>query len=279
MDLKYDDIHTFLEVYKAGTFTKASRSLGITQSALSQKVSRLEEVLNATLFIRLPRSLELTSSGEKLLIYARQCVQLQDDFLNNFDQYSEELSGVIRIAGFSSVMRSVVIPALSNFITENPKVSIEFSSHEMGELEEMLLKSQADFIITDYFLNKTNTDEIQFFEEEYVEIFSKKSKNKRIYLDHSSIDNATSSFFDFQKIKMTYERRYMGDVYSMIDGVSLGLGRAIMSKHLVLNDRKFSVVKHKKKYIRPVVLSRLKQKYHSPLHSRVYEILTEDHLC
>ena len=78
---------------------------------------------------------------------------------------------------------------------------------------------------------------------------------------------------------MTYERRYMGDVYSIIDGVSLGLGRAIMSKHLVLNDRKFSVVKHKKKYIRPVVLSRLKQKYHSPLHSRVYEILTEDHLC
>ena len=101
MSFKLDDLQAFLEIHKLGSFTKAAKSLGVSQPALSLKVARLEEYLQAAILIRQSRSLSLTSSGEKLLVHAKQLLQMQEEFLANFDQYQTQLSGVIRIAGFS----------------------------------------------------------------------------------------------------------------------------------------------------------------------------------
>jgi DNA-binding transcriptional LysR family regulator len=275
MDLKYEELQTFLEVHKSGTFTKAASVLGLSQSALSQKIARIEDVLQAAVFIRHPRSLSLTSSGEKLLIFAKEAVQMQTDFLATFNQYQEELSGVIRIAGFSSVMRSIVIPKVSNFLRKNPKVSIEFSSHEMFELEGILKSNRADFIITDYFPHLSQSIETQISEEEYVIIESKKiKKTSDTYLDHGPLDNATESYFKYIGKNQEYKRLFMGDVYSIIDGVSLGLGKAVMSKHLIENDKRFKIIEHKKRYIRPIVMTYIKQNYYSPLHSICQNLLS-----
>jgi len=276
MDLKYDDLTTFLEVYQAGTFTRAAVVLGLSQSALSQKIARIEESLQATIFIRHPRSLSLTASGEKLLIYAKEASQMQEDFLSIFNQYQNELSGVIRIAGFSSVMRSVIIPKVSTFLRKNPLVSIEFQTFEMSELEGVLKSNRSDFIITDYFPNISQTEEMKIFEEEYVLINSKKYKSViDTYLDHGPSDNATDSYFKHLGLEFNYKRKFMGDVYSIIDGVALGLGSAVMSKHLIESDKRFEIVMKKKRYIRPVVLTHLRQSYYSPVHNKVYDLLTK----
>jgi len=275
LNLKYDDIKAFLDIYQAGTFSKASATLGLTQSALSQKVGRLEEALQATIFIRHPRNLELTASGEKLLLYAREAVQRQEDFLTSFNQYEEKLSGVLRIAGYSSVMRSLIIPALSEFIVENPGVSIEFSSHEMFELPDLLKSGAADMIIMDDYpgTGVTGVESFQIDEEEYVIIKPRGLRVPHRFLDHTPADNATESFFRYQGMKLDYERAFMGEVYSIIDGVAMGLGKAVMSKHLIEGDRRFVIEKSKKRYIRPVVLSHLKQNYYSPLFSSVKSLL------
>lgn len=275
MDIKLDELTTFIEVYKAGSFTKASEVLGLSQSALSQKISRLEENLQAALFIRHPRNLSLTASGEKLLGYAKETIQRQTDFISNFNQFDTKLSGVIRIAGFSSIMRSLVIPKLAKFIRENENIQIEFSSFEMFELVDVLKSNNADFIITDYFPHLNKTEEIQIGIEEYIIIRSKKHKTiSNIYLDHGPGDNATEAYLNFVGNKENYKRVFMGDVYSIIDGVALGLGMAVMSKHLVEDDKRFEIIRGKKKYQRPLVLSFNKQAYYGPLHYEILKILT-----
>lgn len=274
MDLKYDDLQAFLLVNQAGTFTKAAVDNGLTQSALSQKIARLEDVLQAALFVRHPRSLTLTASGEKLLSYAKEVIHRQEDFLASFDQYQTEISGVIRIAAFSSVMRSKVIPALSTFIRKNPSVSIEFSSHEMYELEGLLKNNSADFIVTDYFPNTGGVNSVEFAKEEYVIVRAKKYKNvPNTFIDHGVFDNATEAYFKYIGKKQDYRRAFLGDVYSIIDGVAAGLGRSVMSRHLIENDSRFLIEEQKKKYIRPVVLSFAKQNYYSPLFTHVQELL------
>lgn len=275
MDIKLDELTTFIEVYKAGSFTKASEVLGLSQSALSQKISRLEENLQAALFIRHPRNLSLTASGEKLLGYAKETIQRQTDFISNFNQFDTKLSGVIRIAGFSSIMRSLVIPKLAKFIRENENIQIEFSSFEMFELVDVLKSNNADFIITDYFPHLNKTEEIQIGIEEYIIIRSKKHKTiSNIYLDHGPGDNATEAYLNFVGNKENYKRVFMGDVYSIIDGVALGLGMAVMSKHLVEDDKRFEIIRGKKKYQRPLVLSFNKQAYYGPLHCEILKNLT-----
>lgn len=276
MDIKYDELATFLEVHRQGTFTKASQTLGLTQSALSQKIGRLEEVLQAAIFVRHPRALTLTATGERLLAYAKDAQRMQQDFLAQFDQYQSELSGVIRIAGFSSIMRSIIMERIAPLVRAHEKVSVELSSAEMFELEGFLKSNRADFILTDYFPDLPNAEQVQIGEEEYVVIEARKFKTiPNVYLDHTSQDNATESYFKFQGLKQDYKRAFMGDVYSIIDGVALGLGRAVMSKHLVESDPRFKIKSHKKRFKRPIVLSFLKQNYYGPLHHQVLDQLKQ----
>lgn len=275
MDLKLDDLQAFLNIYKAGTFTKAAKDYGLTQSALSQKIARIEEVLQTSVFIRHPRELSLTASGEKLLNYAMEITSRQEEFLKSFDQYNQELSGFIRIASFSSVMRSKILPLITPFLRKNPKVSLELTSYEMFELEEVLKTSKADFIITDYQPNIGGTEGLSIDQEEYVIISSKKfPKAPNVFLDHGPHDNATESYFKFIGKKIDYDRIFLSDVYSIIEGVAEGLGSAVMSKHLIEKDKRFKIQPQKKRYLRPICLTFQSKSYYTPLHEEVLGLLS-----
>ncbi|MFT6631033.1 MAG: DNA-binding transcriptional LysR family regulator [Bacteriovoracaceae bacterium] len=274
MHINTDTLEAFLQVHQEGSFTKAAGKLGISQSALSQKMARLETLLHATLFIRGTGELNLTNSGEKLLLFAKQQLTFEKDFIHQFNQYQAEPAGIIRVAGFSSITRSVLIPALSGIIRKYPNCQIEFSSHEVVELEDILKKNKADIVITDYKVTLPGTETIVIGEEEYVVIESKKEKNiPLIYLDHGPHDNATESFFKFQNKKLEYRRGFMGDVYGIIEGVELGLGRAVMSRHLVKSLKNIQTKKHAKKYFRDIHMSYFSQHYYSPLHQLVVDSL------
>jgi hypothetical protein len=62
-----------------------------------------------------------------------------------------------------------------------------------------------------------------------------------VYLDHYPQDNATEAFFAHQGVTFAKVRSYMGDVYAILDGVALGLGRAVMSKHMLERDARFRI--------------------------------------
>ena len=277
MNIQTDALKAFLEIHQNGSFTKAAQTLGLSQSALSQKMARLEDMLQATLFIRKPGELGLTSAGEKLLIFAKQQLQLESDFLKDFNQYSDQISGTFRLAAFSSIVRSVLMPSLSPWLRKNQGVNVEFSSYEVIDLEQVLKTNKADAIVTDYFPGLPGLEEIQIGNEEYVLIENSKYKDiPNTFLDHGPHDNATESFFKFQGQESSYRRGFMGDVYAILDGVSQGLGKAIMSKHLVKDDKRFKIRKSPRKYIRPVVLSFYKQSYYSPIHQNVINLLQEN---
>lgn len=276
MDINTDQLRAFLTVHKLGSFTKAARELLISQSALSQKIARLEELLQTDLFTRGSKELSLTSSGEKLIQFALDQIEYQDEFLKNFDANQVVLGGNIRVAAFSSITRSVVIPALERTLKENSHLNIEFSSHEMFELEDRLKHHHSDFILTDYkpVINGIESEVVGL--EEYVVIEAKKKKLiKEHFLDHGPKDNATESYFKFQKINFKNPRRFMGDVYGIVDGVKLGLGRAVMSKHIIKDDKEIKIIPYPKKYTRKIYLTHLKKNYYSKSFQLTKEKLIE----
>ena len=69
-------LHTFAVLVEKGNFTRTAEAIGITQAAVSQHISRLEEEYG-TLFLRRPRQLEITPIGENLLTYVKdvECAQ------------------------------------------------------------------------------------------------------------------------------------------------------------------------------------------------------------
>ena len=275
MRLAGHQISAFLELAQTQNFSRAAQKLGVTQSALSQRIANLESELETTLIIRDSAGLILTSAGELLLRYCQSAQSLEDEVLNQLKSNTEFLAGTIRIAGFSSVIRSVVMKALAPMLRANPNIICEFKSYEMIELYDVLKSAKADMVILDYHLNKNGIIEHVLGQEEYVAIESSKYQGPEdIYLDHGPHDNATESFFHFQnEHKKSYRRSFMGDVYGIIDGVENGLGRAIMSSHLIRDNKKIKIIKGHKKYLRDVTLHYFERPYYSKLHQKISQEL------
>jgi DNA-binding transcriptional LysR family regulator len=191
---------------------------------------------------------------------------------------SHQLSGVVRIGGFSSVLRSVIIPSLAGFMRSHRSVSCEFRSYEVSDLFRVLKNAEADFVILDYRLTQKGVAEHVLGQEEYVVIESRThSPPDDLYLDHGPYDNATESFFRAQpKPPRTYRRGFLGDVYGIIDGVEQGLGRAVMSRHLLQGHRQVRILKGHKRFFRDVTLNYFEQPYYSELHKAIVNQLLQN---
>jgi LysR family transcriptional regulator (chromosome initiation inhibitor) len=278
MEISNTGLSAFIKTASILNITAAAKELGITQSALSQRIALLEDALETTLFIREARGLKLTERGEKLLQFALLNQKLEEEFLNDFKSSSVELAGTINLAGYSSVMRSVIIPALSPFLRKNPKIQISFQSYEMGELPNILKTAKADIIFTDYLWEKNGIINHQCGHEKFVVIESTKFPSATdIYLDHGPEDNATEEFFRHQSRSPKILRRsFMGDVYGIIDGVEKGLGMAVMSKHLIAQNKAVTIKEGYKKYVRPVTMHYYDRPYFSKVMSRVLQELQKN---
>nr|WP_295900931.1 LysR family transcriptional regulator [uncultured Bdellovibrio sp.] len=264
-------LQAFTQTASNLNITQAAKELGLTQSALSQRIALLESELEVTLFIREPRGLKLTEAGERLLRFASLNQKMEEELLTEFKGSKEELAGSFRLAGYSSVLRSVIIPALAGFLRKNPKVHIDFQSYEMFQLPEILNTARADLIIMDYQWNKKGVAEARLGFEEFVVIESAKHETPHdLYLDHGPLDNATEEFFRQQpRAPKNIRRSFMGDVYGIIDGVQLGLGRAVMSRHLIGDNKHIRILSGYNKYKRPVTLHYFEQPYYSRLMTKV----------
>lgn len=235
MKIPSHEIQAFISLAKWGNFTKAAKDLGLSQPAFSSRIKNLESFLEQTLVIREKKGIRLTVEGEKLLQYAKVQRQMEDEFL------SQELNGQIRIGGFSSIMRSLVMPALAPLMKKNPKVSVELFTKELSDLFPLLRQGQVDFILT----NKDPKREGFFSKhlgiEENVLVAHRDFLDHPIYLDHDPDDVTTSSYFALLGQTPPKNKRYLDDVYGLRDGVKLGLGRAILPRHLIKGENNLIV--------------------------------------
>lgn len=78
-----ETVKTFLAVAELGQFQEAAAELGITQQAVSKRVSRLESELGVRIFARTPRGAQLSVDGQAFLPHARELVQVAKRALNS----------------------------------------------------------------------------------------------------------------------------------------------------------------------------------------------------
>ena len=69
-------LETFLALSKILNFTKASESLFVAQSTVTNRIAELEKELGQPLFVRSPRSLKLTEAGIKFIDYANRILEI-----------------------------------------------------------------------------------------------------------------------------------------------------------------------------------------------------------
>lgn len=281
MKLSSLSLEAFFAVSKILNFSKAAELLGITQSALSQRILNLEDQLTTKLFVRERGGTRLTESGQMLARYCQTQSALEEEVLSRLNlpnkQNTSILSGTIRIGGFSSVLRSMILPRLQTLMSQNSNVKIELFNREISDLPSLLKSGQADFIVLDQKLEQSNIDSHQIAEEENVLVEAKTIKNrKHVFLDHDPDDRTTQRFFELQgkQLPKDSQRSYLDEVYGILDAVSAGWGRAVLPLHLIQSRANLRVLPNYKPLKVPIVLHYYQQPYYSQLFQETLRALT-----
>ncbi|MEH6578455.1 MAG: LysR family transcriptional regulator [Amphritea sp.] len=113
---------TFAEVANKQSFTLAAQNLGMSKSAVSQQVKRLEQHTGQQLLSRHTRGMSLTAAGERLLA---RCELLQEQVTLAFEEIAsskEQPSGPFAITLPHSCESNIVIPALNQLCIEFPQL-------------------------------------------------------------------------------------------------------------------------------------------------------------
>ncbi len=279
MSLSSLQLDAFAAVARLLNFSKAAESLFITQSALSQRIKNLEQTIGANLFIREPGKVRITEMGERLQRYCSVKDSMEQELLFNLLPSNEgQLGGITKIGAFSSILRSVVIPAMSSLLRKNPKIQCDFIHKETQGLPELFERAECDFIILDSSLDQTGVESVVLGYEEYVVIESAEyACPENIYLDNAPDDPATRDFFNNQEDDPPpYSRKFMGETYGILAGVEAGLGRSVMPVHLLAERPHLKKVEGFREYKKAITLHYHKQAYYSDLHKAVVKQLTDN---
>ncbi|SEV89659.1 DNA-binding transcriptional regulator, LysR family [Luteibacter sp. 329MFSha] len=115
----------FARVAALGSYTSAARALGVSPSAVSKSINRLERELGLALFARTTRSLTLTAGGRNLYERAIRLLQEVDALEQTAFAAKAEPSGMLKITAPLPVGVHVLAPYLPAFRRRYPKVTID----------------------------------------------------------------------------------------------------------------------------------------------------------
>jgi DNA-binding transcriptional LysR family regulator len=118
-------LNAYLEVARRRSFAAAARELGVSPSALSQSVQKLESRLGVSLLTRTSRSVALTDAGRRLLEHAGPAVDQALESLKTVSARPGEVTGRVRLSVPGSSVRLILAQVLPQFIARYPVVEID----------------------------------------------------------------------------------------------------------------------------------------------------------
>lgn len=146
MDL--DQLHTFLEIVRLKSFSKAAQTCYRTQPAVSAQVRQLEHELNTTLFERFGTRISLTVAGRIFAEYAEQILELRRRAQDAINELEKVPRGELLIAANEATCIYVLPRVFAEFKKQFPNVEILVDRSYGSRVVQAVLDNLADFGIT-----------------------------------------------------------------------------------------------------------------------------------
>ncbi|MFA5310034.1 MAG: selenium metabolism-associated LysR family transcriptional regulator [Dehalococcoidales bacterium] len=119
-----DQLKTFHEIVRLGSFSEVARQLGISQPAVSFQVQKLEQELGVRLIDRSQRTITLTQAGQRLLRFAESVASERESLIIDLDHMRDDVSGDLHIAASTIPGEFLLPPLLAVFKKRYPAVNI-----------------------------------------------------------------------------------------------------------------------------------------------------------
>ena len=149
MAMSINNLKIFINVADAANITRAAEVLHISQPAVSKAIKNLEDDLGVVLFFRDKRNgMSLTDTGEHILVFARQMMQMEERIYQTAYMSKNMLEGTLKIATLPYGSVFFLVKALSKFQAKYPQVNVEITEGSTLEVNRMVSEHAAEFGIS-----------------------------------------------------------------------------------------------------------------------------------
>lgn len=142
------DMAAFIRIVETGSLAAAARDLGLTASAMSKQLTRLEARLGVRLLTRTTRRLGLTPEGEIYLARSRDILSLIEAAEQDVTACRGRPSGLLRVNTGTAFARHRLIPLLPDFFARYPAITLDLTVTDrrvdlVAEQVDVLLRTGA----------------------------------------------------------------------------------------------------------------------------------------
>lgn len=142
------DLASYILVVNEGSFTAAAKKLGVTPSALSKTITRLENALSTKLFQRTTRQLVITQTGQKVYDQSVLMINAAQQAIDVSQSDHTEPSGALTIAAPEAFLYSVLQPLIGPFLKLYPNIQLKVRAMD-GDIDLLRQGIDAAFKLTD----------------------------------------------------------------------------------------------------------------------------------
>ncbi len=150
-----DDLHLFVSLVEAGSFTLAAKELGIAKSKLSRRLVMLEQKLGCELLLRTTRKQELTESGRLLFCACKEHIdalsKVEEELSSSLHQPQGKLNILLPLEFFNHIISTLI----GDFLHSYPKISLQ-CQHYSGSVPKFDPKFDLCFVLHEQALPATN---------------------------------------------------------------------------------------------------------------------------
>ncbi len=164
MDL--DQLHTFLEIVRLKSFSKAAQTCYRTQPAISAQVRQLEQEMNTTLFERLGTKISLTVAGRIFAEHAEQILALRRRAQDAINELEKVPRGELLIAANEATCIYVLPAVFGEFKKQFPNVQLLVDRSYGARVVQAVLDNLADFGITQLPVEEKKLQVVKIYSDE-----------------------------------------------------------------------------------------------------------------
>ena len=143
--MDFDQLHTFLEIVRLKSFSKAAQTCYRTQPAISAQVRQLEQELRADLFERFGSRISLTTAGKIFAGYAEQMLDLRRRAQDVIAELETNPRGELVIAGNEATCIYVLPKVFSEYREQFQSVQLQVLRSYGSRVVEAVMENSADF--------------------------------------------------------------------------------------------------------------------------------------
>lgn len=144
MKFDFKDLELFVAVAEAGSIARAAERCHTVASAVSKRLSDMEESFGTALLSRGARGVELTSAGHAFLVKARKLLDQAGQLEEEIQKHSAGLRGQVTVFANMSAIVEFLPTVLASFLQQHPDIHVHLEQHISEHIATAVKENSAD---------------------------------------------------------------------------------------------------------------------------------------